>query len=135
MVTTFCILRGINLKVILSIHPKFVEKIFLGEKRYEYRKAIFKKNVESILIYATKPVGKIVGEILFEEVISGDLRYVWNETYEYSGISEEFFFEYFKNKEVAHAIKINNLIKYDKPIELPVGIKAPQSYCYVNLEE
>ena len=30
------------MKVLLSIKPEFVEKIFSGEKRFEYRKNIFK---------------------------------------------------------------------------------------------
>ena len=44
------------MKVLLSIKPEFVEAIFSGEKLYEYRKAIFKKNVTTVVIYATKPV-------------------------------------------------------------------------------
>ena len=31
------------MKVLLSIKPEFVEKIFSGEKRFEYRKFAFKK--------------------------------------------------------------------------------------------
>ena len=50
------------MKVLLSIKPQFVEEIFAGKKRFEYRKAIFSKDVDSVVIYSTKPVGKIVGE-------------------------------------------------------------------------
>lgn len=31
------------MNVILSIKPEFVEKIFSGEKQYEYRKVLFKQ--------------------------------------------------------------------------------------------
>lgn len=32
-----------HMKVLLSIKPEFVEKIFAGEKKFEYRRTIFKK--------------------------------------------------------------------------------------------
>lgn len=47
------------MRVLLSIKPEFVEKIFSGEKLYEYRKAAFKnEGISSIVIYSTMPVGK-----------------------------------------------------------------------------
>ena len=56
------------MRVLLSIKPEFVEKIFSGEKLYEYRKAMFKNvNVSSVVIYSTMPVGKIVGEFKFKK--------------------------------------------------------------------
>ena len=40
------------MRVLLSIKPEFVEKIFSGEKLYEYRKAMFKNvNVSTVVIY------------------------------------------------------------------------------------
>ena len=49
------------MNVLLSIRPKYVEEIIKGNKRYEFRKSIFKKNVEEVWIYATSPTKKIVG--------------------------------------------------------------------------
>ena len=49
--------------VLMSIKPKYVEKILSGEKKYEYRKTLLKKDVESILVYSTSPVKKVVCEI------------------------------------------------------------------------
>ncbi len=43
------------MNVLLSIRPKYVEEIIKGNKRYEFRKSIFKKNVEEVWIYATSP--------------------------------------------------------------------------------
>ena len=50
------------MNVILSIKPEFVEKIFSGEKQYEYRKILFKQKVDTVYIYASRPISKIVGE-------------------------------------------------------------------------
>ena len=58
------------MKILLSIKPEFVEEIFSGRKKFEYRKAIFtNKKVTSVIVYSTMPVGKIVGEFTIEEVL------------------------------------------------------------------
>ena len=48
------------MRVLLSIKPEFAEKILNGAKRYEFRKQAFAQPVEAVVLYATKPVGKIV---------------------------------------------------------------------------
>ena len=63
------------MNAILSIKPEFVKEIVSGRKRYEYRKAIFRQPVEKVYIYASAPVGRVVGEfepvkILISEPIS-----------------------------------------------------------------
>ena len=45
--------------VLISIKPKYVKKIISKEKKYEFRKNIFKKNVDTIIIYTTSPEKKI----------------------------------------------------------------------------
>ena len=123
------------MKVLLSIKPEFVEKIFSGEKKFEYRKAIFKNNsISSVIIYSTMPVGKIVGEFSFKEIHKKSPKELWRETKEYSGISKDFFFDYFKNKTEACAIEIENVQKYEKPIDphtMFPNFTAPQSFFYV----
>jgi len=47
------------MNVLLSIKPKYVEKIVNGEKQYEFRKRIFRnKNVRKAFIYSTSPTKK-----------------------------------------------------------------------------
>ena len=50
------------MKALLSIKPEFAEAIFNGEKKFEYRKVIFKEKVKYIQVYVTKPIGKIIGD-------------------------------------------------------------------------
>lgn len=125
------------MKVILSIKPEFVEKIFSGEKRFEYRKVIFKNSdVDTVMIYSTMPVGKIVGEFKFKTLHKNTPQIIWKKTKDYSGTSQEFFFEYFKNRTDAYAIEIEEVQKYEKPIDphtLFPHFTAPQSFCYFNL--
>jgi predicted transcriptional regulator len=125
------------MKVLLSIKPEFVEKIFSGEKKFEYRKQVFKEDVSSVVIYATMPVGRIVGEFTIRDIIKSEPNDLWDETHEYSGISKDFFMDYFSNKEFGFAIEIENLIKYDTPINPKSMFEkfiAPQSYRYIRDE-
>ena len=99
--------------VLMSIKPKYVEKILSGEKKYEYRKTLLKKDVESILVYSTSPVKKVVCEIKLLEVVKGTLEYVYNKTNKESGITLEEFNNYFKNKSIAYAYKLGSIKKLD----------------------
>jgi len=126
----------LKMKALLSIKPEFVDKIFSGEKLFEYRKAIFKRpEVKSIVIYSTMPEGKIVGEFTIGNILAKHPDELWEETKEAAGINKEFFDEYFDKKDVAYAIQIENLIKYANPIdpyEEERGFKAPQSFKYLD---
>jgi len=126
------------MKVILSIKPQFVEKIFEGTKKFEFRRALFKnKEVKTILIYASAPISKVVGEFEIEEVIHQELNTLWNNTSKYSGISKEYFFDYFSGKENGYAIKVKKVKRYKEKlaIEETFGVKPPQSFAYVKEEE
>ncbi len=52
------------MNVIFSIKPKYVERILSGEKKYEFRKRIWKKQVDRVFIYASSPVKKIVASFV-----------------------------------------------------------------------
>lgn len=123
------------MKVLLSIKPEFAEKILDGSKRFEFRKGIFKNNmVKSVVIYATMPIGMVVGEFDIENIIQDKPSEVWKLTKKYAGISKEFFDCYFDSREKAVAIQIHNVKKYDKPVSLSSlgkNITAPQSYRYL----
>lgn len=123
------------MKVLLSIKPEFVKQIINGNKKFEYRKRIFKQDVESVIIYSTMPEGMIVGEFKIDKIIKDSLSEIWNQTCRYSGITEDFFYEYFSGKEDGYAIKIKEFIEYDEPIDpkkFDKNFIAPQSYKYIS---
>ncbi|QXE18285.1 ASCH domain-containing protein [Clostridium sp. 001] len=123
------------MKAILSIKPEFVNKILSCEKKYEFRKKVFKQNIESVIIYSTKPAGVFIGEFKVNKIVSGDVDKVWSKTNKKAGITYKYYKEYFKNNSVAYALKIDDLWIYDHPIDpssiLP-DFKAPQSFCYLR---
>ncbi|WP_447885730.1 ASCH domain-containing protein [Serratia fonticola] len=123
------------MKVLLSIKPEFVERILDGSKKFEFRKGIFKNEmVKSVVIYATMPVGMVVGEFDIADVIEDKPAIVWSKTKKYAGISKDFFDIYFNSREKAFAIKIGDVRRYETPMMLSAlgkNITAPQSYRYL----
>ena len=124
--------------VLLSIKPGFASAIFSGEKKFEFRRAIFKdKNVKKVYVYASKPIGLVIGEFEIEEVITEEPNSLWNITKGASGISKKYFDEYFEGKQIAHAIKVSGAQEYAKPatlMELFNINRPPQSFMYVGVE-
>lgn len=121
--------------IILSINPQYVEKILSGEKHYEYRKKV-PLDINQFLVYATAPIKKIVAIIEVDKVLNNTPKSIWNQTKKQSGVSHDFFVNYFKNTSNAYAIKFRRIHKLIDPIEITLidGIKcAPQSYVYVNM--
>ena len=124
------------MKILMSIKPQFVEKIRRGEKKFEFRRVLPKhQEVDSIIVYASKPVGKVVGEITVDDYLTLPIDEMWERTKDESGLTREEFFNYFHGKTNAHAIAIESYRDYEQPIPLDVllpGRVPPQSYCYLN---
>lgn len=122
------------MKVVLSIKPEFASKIFEGTKRFEYRRLIFKnKAVSTVVVYASSPISKVIGEFEINHIIENELEELWNVTKDFSGISKTYFDQYFKGKEKGFGIAIKNPCLYKKPqsIQEDYGMVAPQSFAYL----
>ncbi|NLF43311.1 MAG: ASCH domain-containing protein [Bacteroidales bacterium] len=121
-------------KILISINPEHVKNIINGTKKYEYRKIAAKQDISSIIIYETTPVKRIVAEAEIIDVLMLSPEELWKKTDKDSGISKQFYDEYFQNREVAYAYKLGKVKVYDVPKTLfDYGIKAaPQSFVYVQ---
>lgn len=123
------------MKVLLSIKPEYAEKILDGEKLFEFRKTIPKSpDIKIVIIYATLPVGKVIGEFEIDEFLSESPKKLWRLTQEYAGITKSFFNAYFDGRDMAHAIKVKKVRRYDKPLHLKDVVSngvAPQSFRYI----
>ena len=90
----------------------------------------------AIVVYVTKPCGKVIGEFSIEDIIMESPSELWNKTEKYAGIKRQYFNEYFKNREYGFAIKIKDFVPYKHPLSLEEynpNIKvAPQSFCYIR---
>lgn len=122
------------MRVLLSIKPEYAFKIFDGTKKFEFRKVIFKNpNVKTVVVYASSPVQQVIGEFEIDDIFSFNPKAIWKMTNKQSGITEKFFYEYFADREIAHAIKIKNTKKYLKPLSIKddFNVVPPQSYVYL----
>lgn len=127
------------MKVVLSIKPEFAYKIFDGTKKFEFRKSIFKNsNIDTVVVYASSPVKKVIGEFQIERILNYDLDTLWELTKEYSGISEDYFYEYFDKRETGFAIQIKSKVKFKQPKSLQEDYKIitpPQSFTYLSAQD
>jgi len=123
------------MKVILSIKPEFANKIFDGSKKFEFRKSIFKKaNITTVIVYASSPIQKVIGEFEIKQVLHENIEKLWELTADYSGISKEYFLDYFNNKNEGYAIEISHVKQYDSPKNLKedFDLLPPQSFAYLK---
>jgi len=119
---------------LLSIKPGYAEAIFRGEKRFEFRRAIFRRPVAVVVVYTTSPVSRVVGEFDIESIITDTIEGLWKRTKHCAGIDKERFFRYFSGCKIGHAIAIGSVRRYPRTLDLPsnFGIRAPQSFAYLS---
>lgn len=125
------------MKVMLSIKPEFASKILDGSKRFEYRRRVFSRgDVDTLVIYVTSPVSKVVAEVEILEVIEDSPEEIWNSTESYSGIDRLRFDTYFNTSMTGFAISLGKVYKLEMPLPLnsyyPKLKRPPQSFVYIK---
>ena len=120
--------------ILMSIKPEYVDKIFSGEKKYEYRKRLCKEKIDTIIVYSSSPIQKIVGELKIKQVLYDKKKVIWNKTYKHSGITKIKYDKYYENCGYVVAYEIEKAILYDKQKDLKdFNVRtAPQSYVYIT---
>lgn len=121
-------------KLLLSINPQYVKMIFSGKKKFEFRKCQCRRPVDSILIYCTAPVMRVVGEASVTAILVDAPEHIWEQASEAAGISRDFYDSYYLGHKNAVAYQLGKIEQFSEPKELKeYGIKhAPQSFMYVN---
>jgi len=123
------------MKVLLSIKPEFAEKIFNGTKKFEFRRSIFKKSqVKTVVVYASSPMQRVIGEFEIGCILCDEINNLWEQTQEYAGIDEDYFFNYFSDKQKGYAIAIKKTRVYRTPLSLKdkFNMLPPQSFAYLQ---
>ena len=123
------------MNAILSIKPKYVNAILEGDKRYEFRKTSFRRDVKEVFVYATKPIGKIVCKFYVGEIIEDKPEKLWKNYRDLSGLTEEEFFTYFSGMRKGVAIEIEDVEKFKEPIDPKMiypEFTPPQSWIYLS---
>lgn len=121
-------------RALLSIHPEFAEAIFAGSKKFEFRRVLFKEHVDEIVVYATMPVGRVIGSFKIEKIYKDVPSALWKKTKKVGGVTKEKFDSYFENRTVAFAIKVAEPVRFASPQPLSWYLPSntpPQSFCYL----
>lgn len=126
------------MNLIMSIRPKYAQAIIDGKKQYEYRKRLPKRtDIDKLYVYASKPIKAIIAYFTIGSVISDNPQKVWELTKKDGGITKEQFNDYFKGRDIAHAIKIEDVTELVTPLDPKAIIKdftAPQNFIYTEVE-
>ena len=122
-------------KVLFSIKPKFADAILEGTKTFELRRVVFRSpTVRKIVIYASNPVGLVIGEFMVDGILAFEPEKLWALTGKGAGVDQELFFDYFRGCEIGFALKVHRPKRYAKPLRLGkhFGLcRPPQSFCYL----
>jgi len=125
--------------LLLSIRPRFAEMIFAGTKTVELRRVRPTiKAGDLALIYVTSPTKEIQGAFRVGKTVSGKRSSIWKRFGKQTGITREEFDAYFRGKNEAHALVIEEAWTLPKPVRLAClrkekrGFHPPQSFHYIR---
>ncbi len=116
--------------LLISIHPKFVEKILTGEKRFEFRKHIPSCEISHILIHVTMPEKRLVAIAEVEQILQAPPSVLWEQTKYAAGIPRSFFRKYFYGIKKATAFQLGRVFPIPENVAQRIAYLPPQSYSY-----
>ena len=120
-------------EILISIQPKWCEKILKLEKRWEMRKTIPKaKGPFRVFIYQTEG-GGVVGEFVCDSFTEVDPGEITNRILTDTQLTKQEALEYADGKTV-YLWRIRSLVDYPEPKPLSAyGLdRPPQSWCYLK---
>lgn len=125
--------------VLISIHPKYVNKILDGSKRVEFRRVWATQKVSHLVIYSTSPEMKVVATVEIADVLQECQTNLWEAAKKYGGgLTRKELRAYFSGLSKGYALvldKVKPLTRHLTLAELGNGIKAPQSYAYLTKDQ
>ena len=134
---------SLNNGMLLSIRPKYADLVLRGAKLVEIRRKFAEKWLgQRATLYATRPVGALVGEATMSAITSAPPEEVWAEYGSVLGCEKAEFDLYVQGCERVCAIELIDVLPYPDRISLDQithilkeDLRPPQSYCHFNLDE
>ena len=97
---------------LISIRPNYAQAILAGTKRVELRRRIpVIGRGTRLWIYATLPLGAVVGSVTVEKIIEGTPTLIWNTLMGRTALTRCEFDEYFSGTDRALALLLSNVVK------------------------
>lgn len=105
-------------EAIISIKPNFAEAILSGDKSIELRRRIPQIATNARLwIYATLPVGAVVGSATVKRIIRGSPNEVWSKGGNQAGLNRASFDNYFDGAHEAIGIILSD-VRRGRPVSI-----------------
>jgi predicted transcriptional regulator len=129
-------------QVLLSMQPAYAERVFARTKHVEIRKKFSSKwKGCKAVVYGSRPLGALMGEVTLSEVTSGSPEKIWDQYGEKVGCSREEFSHYVGNSREVYAVELSDAIPYIYPIDInqishlmSQNLRPPQSFLNVENE-
>jgi predicted transcriptional regulator len=123
-------------RLLISMKPRFAEKVVAREKTVEIRKRFSAKWIGcQVAIYATEPKGALVGEAIIRDVISGSPEDIWSRYGTQVACTWEEYRDYAASSERVFAIQLQDVHPYIGSISIEQAeflvkgeLRPPQSY-------
>lgn len=117
----------------ISLHPQYWEMCRAGSKIWVLREdTISPRWVDGLVIYATAPVSRIVGEVDLVGTHVGYVDDVWEIVQTGCGITRDQYDLYYRDQEIAIAYRIGDVYEYTPSLGV---LFPPQGYRYLYLGE
>lgn len=119
----------IRIWAMIPLHPQYWDMYRDGSKIWELRKVSHSpRGVDGLVIYATAPVSRIVGEVDLVSTHVGYVDDVWDVVKDGCGITREQYDRYYQGRDIAKAYRIGNVFEYTPSLG---ELFAPQGYRYL----
>ena len=120
---------------LLSLHPRHAAAIMRGEKKVEFRKRPFGRPITHVVVYATTPVGRVVGAFRVAGCDVATPDRLWARYGAVGGIDRTFFDAYYGPRTSGVAIRVEGEpVPLDLPLTATGQTCPPQSHAYLTPE-
>jgi len=131
-------INNIKKYLFISVKPEFAKKLVDKEKNIELRK--LKPHVKEgdyVIIYASAPIKCVIGFGVIKRIIETTPIKMWNNYSALLGIDKLRFDSYYKDKDKAIGIEIENIklvpyIHLNDLRQIDANFHPPQTYRYVS---
>ena len=119
---------------LMPIHPQYANAILDGSKGAEFRKRRLAPDIQRIVIYATAPISRIIGEFTIGATVVGSPQEIWRDHGKTGQITEPAFHSYFTGRDMAVAFVVTQTRRYAESLalaDLSPRPAIPQSTIYL----
>lgn len=119
---------------LMAIHERYADAIMNGVKRVEFRKRRLAEDIETVWVYATAPISKVIGRFSVDEIVQGSPEDIWDQFGAVGVIERDAFFRYYDGSATAVAIVVGEAERLPDPVgleELEPRPAVPQSVAYL----